>query len=82
MRSDGNVTPTVSSVGEIVPESDFYDYDAKYRSGTTKLLIPSSLTEEKMGEVRTIAAKAYKAFGCTGLARIDFLVDKKSGKVF
>ena len=78
----GNVTPTVSSVGEIVPESDFYDYDAKYRSGTTKLLIPSSLTEEKMGEVRTIAAKAYKAFGCTGLARIDFLVDKKSGKVF
>jgi D-alanine-D-alanine ligase len=70
----GNQSPIASTVGEIVPKSAFYDYEAKYLSGSTDLLIPSSLTKEKESEVKEIAVKAYLGLGCSGLTRVDFFV--------
>lgn len=76
----GNREPMASAVGQILPCNDFYDYDAKYISDS-KLLIPADLTLEKQNEVRAVAVAAYTALNCTGLSRVDFFVDRKSGDV-
>lgn len=75
----GNENPVASCVGEILPDVEFYDFDAKYSSASaTRLAIPAELTEEQSETVREEAIKAYKALGCTGLSRVDFfLVDGK-----
>ncbi len=78
----GGEEPLVSVPGEICSCHEAYDFEAKYRSGdASKLLIPAQLSEEKSEEVRQLAQRAYRALGCTGLARVDFFVDK-SGKVY
>jgi len=78
----GNEQPVVSVVGEIIPCNEFYDYEAKYISGDSELIIPARLSQEKRQEVRTAARKAFGAFDCAGMARIDFFVRKSDGKVF
>ena len=77
----GNAKPAASVIGEIKPESEFYDYEAKYISGTSKLCIPAELSEEKSDEIRALAVKAYKAMGCTGLSRVDFFIRNSDSKV-
>ena len=79
----GNEEPAASTVGEILPEKEFYDYEAKYLAGTTGLAIPAkNITAQKIEEVRAAAVKAYKALGCAGLSRVDFFVEKHSGEVY
>lgn len=77
----GNSAPIASVIGEILPESEFYDYEAKYINGTSKLCIPAELDDAKSQEIRALAIKAYKAMGCTGLSRVDFFVRHSDGKV-
>ncbi|MFB5189342.1 D-alanine--D-alanine ligase [Alicyclobacillus fastidiosus] len=77
----GNDTPQVSVAGEIVPSSEFYDYKAKYIGGTSKLIIPAELTNEQRQAIETYAAQAFQAIDCSGLARVDFFIEKSSGKV-
>lgn len=77
----GNEEPFAGAVGEVVPCNDFYDFDAKYIDGSTALHIPARISKEKQDEVRTLAIKAYKAWGCTGLTRVDFFVREGDGKV-
>lgn len=77
----GNQSPIASTVGEIIPKAAFYDYEAKYVSGSTDLLIPSSLSKEKEAEVKETAVKAYLGLGCAGLTRVDFFVTK-DGEVY
>lgn len=67
----GNNEPIASTVGEIKPANEFYDYDAKYLIDSG-LLIPASIPAEGIEKVREAACRAFKAFGCSGLARIDF----------
>jgi len=78
----GNDEPQASVVGEIVPVKEFYDYDAKYLAEGSELIIPAKLTEEQECGVRQMAVRAFRAVDCSGLARIDFLMDPVSGKVF
>ena len=79
----GNEEPLASTVGEILPESEFYDYEAKYVTGSTGLSIPAqNIDENKINEVRENAIKAYKALGCAGLSRVDFFVEKSTGEVY
>ena len=79
----GNEEPLASTVGEILPESEFYDYEAKYVTGSTGLSIPAkNIDKNKMDEVRENAIKAFKALGCAGLSRVDFFVEKSTGKVY
>lgn len=77
----GNEEPFAGAVGEIVPCNDFYDFDAKYVDGSTALHIPARISKEKQEEVRALAIKAYKAWGCTGLTRVDFFVRESDGAV-
>ena len=79
----GNNEPKASTVGEILPCNEFYDYEAKYIDGTTGLAIPAkNINEEKMNEVRSQAINAYSALGCAGLARVDFFVGKEDNEVY
>lgn len=77
----GNEEPIASVCGEIVACNDFYDYEAKYVNPASELYIPARLPQEKIDEVRTAACNAYKALGCSGLARVDFFVRSSDGKV-
>lgn len=78
----GNGETKASVVGEIVPCNDFYDYDAKYIDGDSKLFIPAKLDDKISDEIRNLAKQAYKIMDCRGLSRIDFFVERKTNKVY
>ena len=69
-------------VGEIVPGAEFYDYNDKYFDGNSQLLIPAPITEAQKKEVLDMAKRAYKACGCSGFSRVDFLMDKATGEIY
>lgn len=77
----GNNELLASVVGEIAPSNEFYDYDAKYLSGSSELYIPAHVSDEVSEEIRKTAKKAYKVMGCTGLSRVDFFVEHGTNKV-
>jgi D-alanine-D-alanine ligase len=78
----GNDLPIASVPGEVLPSRDFYSYESKYVDGSSGLLIPAPLPEDMKDELKEIAIKAYKAIDCAGMARVDFFVDKDSGKYY
>jgi D-alanine-D-alanine ligase len=78
----GNDNPMASVAGEIVPIKEFYDYDAKYLVEGSRPIIPARLTKSKMKEVQKLAIAAFQAVDCAGLARVDFLMDPRSGKIY
>jgi D-alanine-D-alanine ligase len=78
----GNDDPKASTPGEIIPAKEFYDYEAKYQSEASKLLIPAALSEEKLELIKELAVKIYKKLDCSGMARVDFLVDKETEEVY
>ena len=74
----GNDNPQASVVGEIVPGKEFYDYEAKYLSEGSDLIIPAKLTKKQAKEVQQMAIAAFRACDCSGLARVDFLMEPTS----
>jgi D-alanine-D-alanine ligase len=78
----GNDDPKASIAGEIVPCKEFYDYDAKYLAEGSELMIPAKITKAEMKTVQRLAIAAFQAVDCTGLARVDFLMDPKSRKIY
>src|SRR5580698_10599811 len=78
----GNDKPEASVVGEVVPIKEFYDYEAKYLSEGSDLIIPAKLTRQQTKQVQQMAIAAFQACDCSGLARVDFLMepDTKNGK--
>jgi D-alanine-D-alanine ligase len=78
----GNDEPSASVPGEIVPGKEFYDYTAKYVDEGSQLIIPAKLTKAETKKVQDLAVAAFKAVDCSGLARVDFLMDPKTGKIF
>lgn len=78
----GNDYPKASIPGEVIPAKEFYDYEAKYKSEASKLLIPAALSEAKLKTIREQAIKIYKILDCAGMARVDFLVDKETEDVY
>jgi D-alanine-D-alanine ligase len=78
----GNDEPTASVPGEIVPIKEFYDYNAKYLDEGSKLIIPAKLTRAQTKKVQEMAVQAFKAVDCSGLARVDFLMDPKTAKIY
>jgi len=78
----GNDRPKASLPGEIFPHRDFYDYRDKYLDNKTTFRIPAELPPETTDRVRRLAVEAFRAVEGSGLARLDFFVDKKSGEVF
>ena len=78
----GNDKPLSSVCGEIIPGEEFYSYEAKYHDESSQTLIPADIPDETAEQVRELAVKAYKACDLAGLARVDFFIDKDTGKVF
>ena len=77
----GNINPKASTVGEIVPEVEFYDFDAKYVSGATTLKIPAELPDDIIEKIREYAVKAFVALDGLGLSRVDFFVRYKDNSI-
>jgi len=69
-----------SVVGEIIPDGEFYDYDAKYVKPDSKTLIPANLPEETTEEIKKYALDIFRGVDGKGMARVDFFVDD-TGKV-
>lgn len=72
----------VSVPGEITFVSDFYDYDNKYLKDTSTMHIPALLIETQKKEIMNNAKNIYKALGCEGYARVDFFLEKETGKIY
>ena len=78
----GNDELMVSMPGEIIPGAEFYSYHDKYVDGKAKGLIPAPLPRTKAEEFQQIAEAAYRAINCAGMARVDFLMERESQKVY
>jgi len=78
----GNDAPQASTVGEIIPAAEFYDYNAKYLDEGSHLLIPAKITKKQMKDVQQMAVRAFQAVDCSGLARVDFLMEPKTEKIY
>ena len=78
----GNDNPEASVPGEIVPIKEFYDYAAKYLDEGSELVIPAKLSKTLTKQVQQMAIDAFKAVDCAGLARVDFLLDPQSKKLY
>jgi D-alanine-D-alanine ligase len=78
----GNDEPVVSVPGEIVPGKEFYDYTAKYVDEGSQSNIPAKLTKSQTKRVQDLAVAAFKAVDCSGLARVDFLMDPLTAKIY
>jgi D-alanine-D-alanine ligase len=78
----GNDRPQASVAGEIVPVKEFYDYSAKYLDEGSELIIPAKLTKPEMKKIQDLAIRAFQAVDCSGLARVDFLMDPKTRKLY
>jgi D-alanine-D-alanine ligase len=78
----GNHDPQASVPGEIVPHREFYDYAAKYLEEGTQLLIPADLKPPQVKKFQHLAVLAFRALELSGMARVDFFLEKVSGKIF
>ncbi len=78
----GNDDPRASLPGEVLPSREFYSYESKYMDGTSQLVIPAPLPRETTDRIQDLAVRAYKAIDCSGMARVDFFLDKDSGAVY
>lgn len=78
----GNENPSASVPGEIRPSDEFYSYNAKYIDGKSELFIPAPISEDLIKEVQDLAIRTYKAIDCAGMARVDFLLDRDTNKLY
>lgn len=77
----GNDEPIASLPAEIIPSHEFYDYRDKYFDGTSQYAIPAALSEALLEQVRKMAISVYQLLDCTGLARVDFFVEKETDRI-
>jgi D-alanine-D-alanine ligase len=78
----GNDDPQASVVGEIVPGREFYDYRDKYLQEGSRSIIPAEIPREVADAVRGMAVRAFRALDLSGMARVDFLLDRGNGNVY
>jgi D-alanine-D-alanine ligase len=78
----GNDDPIASVPGEIIPSREFYDYEAKYVDGKSEAIIPARIPGRIANRIRRIAILAYRTIDCSGMARADFFLTKKSSTIY
>jgi D-alanine-D-alanine ligase len=78
----GNDDPRASLPGEIVPSNEFYDYESKYLDDRSSLLIPAPLEEAQIKAIQELAIRTFLVTECSGLARVDFFVEKGSNLIY
>lgn len=77
----GNDVPIASLPGEVIPSKEFYDYEAKYLDGLSKLLIPAELPPGTVARLQELAVKVFTVLDCAGMARVDFFLRRPGGEV-
>jgi len=78
----GSEQPLAAVPCEVIPSREFYDYEDKYLLDAAKLIVPAPLTPEQTAEMQRLAIAAYRAVECEGMARVDFLMEAASGKLY
>ncbi len=78
----GNDEPIASVVGEVVASNEFYDYSAKYINNKSQVIIPADIPRSTAQEIRRYAVEAFLALDLSGLARVDFFIERETGKVY
>jgi D-alanine-D-alanine ligase len=78
----GNTRPKASVPGEVIPSNEFYDYDAKYVDGASTLIIPAEMPEELAAAIRETAVRGFLACECEGMARVDFLLERRTNRFY
>lgn len=78
----GNDDPIASLCGEVISAHEFYDYEAKYLEEGSRLLIPAPLTAGETTSIRDLALAAFRAVDAAGMARVDFFLERGTGKIF
>jgi D-alanine-D-alanine ligase len=78
----GNYEPQASVPGEIVPHREFYDYTAKYLEEGTQLVIPAELKPAQLQKIQSLAVAAFRTLELSGMARVDFFLEKKGSKLY
>ena len=78
----GNSDPEVSVPGEVIPSRDFYDYEAKYLDDSSEMVIPAALTPGQTDEIQRLAIAAFRAIDGAGMARVDLLLKRNTGRIF
>ena len=78
----GNEEPMASLPCEILPSREFYDYEDKYLLDRAQTRLPADLPAETTAELRRLAVECYQAVECEGMARVDFLLEAATGKLY
>ena len=78
----GNEAPVASLPCEILPSREFYDYEDKYLLDKAKTQLPADLPPEKTEELRRLAVECFRAVECEGMARVDFLLEKATDRLY
>lgn len=78
----GNDEPIASVVGEVVPSNEFYDYNAKYIDDKSSVIIPAAIPQEISQQVRQLSLQAFQELDLSGLARVDFFLERETNKVY
>ncbi|MBM3762026.1 MAG: D-alanine--D-alanine ligase [Acidobacteria bacterium] len=78
----GNEQLQASFPCEILPEREFYDYEAKYILDTTRIELPANLDANQTATIRQLAIDAVRALDCQGMSRVDFLLETATGQFY
>jgi D-alanine-D-alanine ligase len=78
----GNDEPIASVVGEVVPNAEFYDYRAKYLDEGSRCVIPAEVPTAVSERIRELAIRAFTSLKCSGLARVDFFLERGTGTIY
>jgi D-alanine-D-alanine ligase len=78
----GNDRAETSVLGELIPSREWYDYEDKYVGTGTRVVIPAEIDPAIATEARRLAAAVFDAVGCTGLARVDFFLERTTGTLY
>lgn len=73
---------TVLPATEVIPSGEFFDYDAKYTAGLTEEITPGRMSEEEQQRVTEIVRQVYQKLNCRGVVRIDYFLQKETGKFY
>ena len=79
LQKNGEVLASPLGEIKVLGNHEFYDFEAKYLDGSTQLIIPAQINGEDAAKIKEAAIKAFKAMGCSGLARVDFFYN--DGKI-
>jgi D-alanine-D-alanine ligase len=78
----GNQDPVAAVPCEILPSREFYDYEDKYLLDQARTVIPADLSPAQTAEMQRLAVECYRAVECEGMARVDFLLESATGRLY